>query len=180
MTSLVVSATNVLSFLSLLGGLLAVLLFCILVTPLKKSGWGKTIAEFFGKNSLLLSSLIALGAAASSLFYSEIAGFLPCVLCWWQRIFLYPQAIILPIASFKKNYSLKTYSLALSAAGFLVALYHTYIQFGGEPVAPCVSTGASCQVLYFLQYGYVTIPTMSLTAFALMILFMLLPTGEVD
>jgi disulfide bond formation protein DsbB len=119
-------------------------------------------------------------SVASSLFYSEIAGFAPCLLCWWQRIFLYPQAIILFIALFKKDWRVRKYAIALSGLGSLVSIYHTYIQFGGESLAPCPVGGVSCQIVYFVEYGYVTIPTMALTAFGLIILLMLFRKKEVQ
>ncbi len=174
MTPLATSATNILSFATLLGGILAVFLFLVLTTPLKKGAYGKTAADFFGRNAILFSFIVAISGVASSLFYSDIVGFLPCVLCWWQRIFLYPQVIIFAIALWKKDGLAPLYGIALSGLGFLVSLYHTYIQFGGEPLIPCTSTGVNCQTIYFLEYGYVTIPTMALTAFALILLFMLL------
>ena len=63
----------------------------------------------------------------------------------------------------------------LSAVGGLIALYHTFIQFGAQSIIPCSATGPSCTVVYFLQYGYVTIPTMSLTVFVVLLLLMNAP-----
>jgi disulfide bond formation protein DsbB len=107
-------------------------------------------------------------------------------LCWIQRGFLYTQAVILLIAMLgRKAERRKLYDrlvekccLILSCCGFAVAAYHTYLQLGGGAIVPCSATGPSCQYVYFLQYGYVTIPTMSLTAFALILLFMLLKKSE--
>jgi hypothetical protein len=64
--------------------------------------------------------------------------------------------------------------LILSGIGFPIAAYHMYLQLGGGAIVPCSAIGPSCSYVYFLQYGYVTIPTMSLTAFALILAFMLL------
>ncbi len=178
MTPLVQNVTDFLSFATLLGGIFAAFLIILLAGPFRKSDLGKQIADFFGQYAILFSFVIAFVSVASSLFYSEIAGFAPCVLCWWQRIFLYPQAVLFPIALVKKDWSIRRYALALSGAGFLVSLYHTYIQFGGESLAPCPVGGVSCQFIYFLEYGYVTIPTMSLTAFGLIILLMLFRKEE--
>lgn len=174
MTPFVQTVTDVLSFATLVGGIIAVFLFVVLVSPFRKSDRGNKIADFFGERAILFSFIISFISVASSLFYSEIAGFAPCVLCWWQRIFLYPQAAIFFIALIKKDWGVRKYTLTLSGLGSLVSMYHTYLQFGGEPLAPCSAAGGvSCQILYFVEYGYVTIPTMALTSFTLIILLML-------
>lgn len=178
MNPLVKNVTDVLSFATLIGGVIALFLFALLVSPFRKSRRGMEIADFFRQYAVLFSFIVSFVSVASSLFYSEIAGFAPCVLCWWQRVFLYPQAVILFVALFKKDWGVRKYALALSGLGFLVAFYHTYIQFGGESLAPCPVGGVSCQFIYFLEYGYVTIPTMALTAFGLIILLMLFHKEE--
>ena len=88
MTPLVSNVTNFLSYLIVILDIFAVCLFFILITPLRKRGWTKQVAEFFGERAIFLSFLVALAAVGGSLFYADIAGFQPCLLCWWQRIFL--------------------------------------------------------------------------------------------
>lgn len=90
MAPIVQSITDILSFATLLGGAIALFLFILLAGPFRESGPGKRIADFAGQRAILFSFVVALVSAAGSLFYSEVAGFAPCVLCWWQRIFLYP------------------------------------------------------------------------------------------
>ncbi len=174
MTPLVQNVTDFLSFGTLVADVIAVLLIALLVTPLKNTPWGKSAYGFFHRNSLWLGCAVATASIFASLFYSEIAGFLPCLLCWWDRILLYPQALILFIAALAKESTIRKYCLTLSCVGILLATYHTYLQFGGTAIGPCSIDGASCERVYFLQYGYVTIPTMALTAFALIFLFMML------
>lgn len=178
MSSFAQNTTNILSFLTLLADMFAVALFLLLVTPLKRRGWGKAAADFFGERAIFFSFLIAFTATFGSLFYSQVAGFPPCVLCWWQRIFLYPQTILLFTAFLKKDENMRLHSIVLSSVGALIALYHTFIQFGGQSLIPCSATGPSCTVLYFMEYGYITIPTMSLTAFVLLLLFMAAPNPK--
>jgi disulfide bond formation protein DsbB len=172
MTSLVQQTTNFLSYLIVLADILAVILFIILVTPLKNRGNGKKIAEFFGDNAVLLAFLVATASVLGSLFFSQIAQFQPCLLCWWQRILLYPQAAILLVALIAKKDDVRKYCLTLSWIGAAVSAYHTYLQFGGTSLGNCDVGGVSCEHVYFVQYGYVTIPTMALTAFVLIILFL--------
>lgn len=171
MPPLVQLATRVLSFSTLLADILIVLLILAILT--KKLGLGsffpEKFSDFFGTNALALSFVVVLVGTASSLFYSEIAGFAPCALCWWQRIFLYPQVLILCTALWKKESSALVYTLPLSMIGGLVAIYHSYLQFGGSPLIPCPASGISCSQIYFIEYGYITIPTMALTSFVLLI-----------
>ena len=136
---------------------------------------GRRISEFFGDNALLFSFAIAFTSILCSLFYSEIAGFVPCLLCWWARILLYPQALILLVALIANDQKVRKYCIALSSIGVVLTTYHSYLQFGGASLIPCSANGATCEHVYFMTYGYVTIPTMALTAFALILLFCLFP-----
>ncbi|HUC01857.1 MAG TPA: disulfide bond formation protein B [Candidatus Paceibacterota bacterium] len=182
MTPFVQAVTNVLSVGTVACDILVVLLFVIILTPLDEGGWGKKVTAFFGRHAVILSFLVAAGSVAGSLFYSEYAHFAPCELCWIQRGLLYTEAVILFLALFarKEEHVRKFHAwtqracITLSAIGFPVAAYHVYLQLGGGAIVPCSAIGPSCQYVYFLQFGYVTIPTMSLTAFALILVFMLL------
>ncbi len=180
MTPFVQNITTVLSFGVVVMDILAALLFFILITPLRRHGWTKRVAEFFGERAILLSFLVAFLSTIGSLFYSDIAQFQPCLLCWWQRIFLYPQAILLLIAFIKKDRLVRLHSIALSGIGALISLYHMFLQLGviGNDLIPCDASGVSCQHVYFIDFGYVTIPTMALTAFALILLFMFAPNPK--
>lgn len=174
MSPLVQNFTDLFSAGTLLADIFCVFLIILIATPLKKSEWGKPIAKFFGTHSISLTFLVCLASIAGGLFYSSIAGFTPCVLCWWQRIFLYPQAVILAIAFFTDDEHIHKYSLALSSLGILISIYDVYLQFGGTDVVNCAANGAiSCNFRYFVEYGYITIPTMALTAFALLLILML-------
>jgi disulfide bond formation protein DsbB len=178
MTPFVQTITDAASFGTVVLDIFVVLLLIILISPLKRRGAGKKIAEFIGERAILLSFIVALAATAGSLFYSDIAGFEPCLLCWWQRIFLYPQSILLLTAFIKKDENMRLHAIILSAIGALIAVYHTFLQLGVNPLLPCSATGPSCSFVYFIEYGYVTIPTMSLTVFALILLFMFAPNSK--
>jgi disulfide bond formation protein DsbB len=174
MTPLAQNVTDLFSFGTLVVDILCVFLIILFFTPLKKSEWGRPIARFLGKNSISLTFITCLLSIIGGLFYSSIAGFQPCVLCWWQRIFLYPQAVILAIAFFTDDEHIHKYSLALSSLGILVSIYNVYLQFGGTDAINCSAGGAtSCSIRYFVEYGYITIPTMALTAFTLLLILML-------
>ena len=182
MTPIVQIVTNFLSLGTIVADVLILFLFVIILTPLSEKGWGKNVDSFFGNHAIFFSFLVALGAVVGSLFYSEYAHFAPCELCWIQRGLLYTEAVILFVAMFaRKEEHVRTFGnwvqkacLVLSAIGFPVSAYHTYLQLGGGSIVPCSAIGPSCQYVYFIQYGYVTIPSMALTAFALILAFMLL------
>src|SRR3989344_1846647 len=151
MTPLVQSVTSMLSFFVVLGYGVVLLIFVSLVA--KSASWAKSVLNFFGSRAILFSFLVALAATATSLFYSNVAGFTPCLWCWWQRIFMYPQVVLLGIALAIRDKRIAIYSLALSIAGAVIAAYHTYIQFGGSPLIPCSadSAAATCGKVYFLN-----------------------------
>jgi disulfide bond formation protein DsbB len=181
MTPLVQTVTNILSLGTVASDVLVVFLLVIILTPLSEKGWGKKVGDFFGEHAVLFSFLVAGGSVVGSLFYSEFAHFAPCELCWIQRGFLYTEAILLFVAlAARKEERVRKFGewvrkacLILSAIQFPISAYHTYLQLGGGEIVPCSAIGPSCQYVYFVQYGYVTIPSMALTACALILLFML-------
>ncbi len=183
MTPVVQFVTDILSLGTVASDILIIFLLAIILTPLSERGWGRKVAAFFGKHAIVFSFLIATGSVIGSLFYSEFAHFAPCELCWIERGFIYTEAVILGVAiAMEKRghttaaavgeFSRKT-CLVLSGIDFPVSAYHTYLQLGGGAIVPCSATGPSCQFVYFIQYGYVTIPSMALTAATLVLLFML-------
>jgi len=134
------------------------------------------IAEFLENRGLWIGLALTLGGIISSLFYSEILGIAPCGLCWLQRVFLYPQAILFAVAIWKKSRDIADYSIALSIFGGVVALYQHYLQMGGANVLPCpavATQAADCSVRFLFEFGYITFPLMSFTVFAFLIIVML-------
>ncbi len=128
------------------------------------------IKENFVTIGFIFSLLIAL----SSLFYSQIVGFAPCALCWWQRVFIFPQVFLFGVAYFKKDKGILSYSFPLLITGMVIAFYHNYIYYFGEGLAPCDSSGVSCvQRLVNEMGGYISIPSLSLTSFVILITILL-------
>ena len=132
--------------------------------------------ETVGKRGLVLAFLTVTAATVMSLFYSDVVGFEPCKLCWFQRIFMYPQVVLLGMALAKKEKQIIDYALTLTIIGAVIALYHNYIYFGGTSIFPCSAfgLGVSCTKRFIFEFGYVTLPMMSFTAFAFAILFLAL------
>jgi disulfide bond formation protein DsbB len=131
--------------------------------------------NLFGRYALWAGFIVALTATSGSLFYSEVAGFTPCIFCWYQRIMMYPQVIIFGLALWKKDFHIVDYPLALSVVGALLAGYHYWMQFAANPLSPCSAIGfsVSCSQRFVTTLGYITIPMMALSAFLLIGLTML-------
>lgn len=134
--------------------------------------WLRRITD--GKE-MALSLGIVLFSIAGSVFFSEVAGFPACLYCWYQRVLLFPQAAIFAVALLKKDKGSADYSIVLSVIGALVALYQSYLQWGGEGFGSCYAGPGTidCAKRYFIEFGYVTLPVMSLTAFAVILILML-------
>jgi disulfide bond formation protein DsbB len=131
------------------------------------------LLDIVGNYALWIVLLVSGGAMAGSLFYSDIAGFPPCPICWYQRILLYPQVLIAAIALWTRDRRAATrYLLGLSYIGGAIALYHTYLQYGGSPLVPCsaAAEAVSCAQRFVFEFGFVTIPMMSLAVYAAIIL----------
>lgn len=121
-------------------------------------------------NWMLGALIVAIVATAGSLVYSEVVGYTPCKLCWFQRVFMYPQTILLALAYFKKDKNIKTYIQTLCGIGGSISIYHYIIQLLAKPSFFCSVGSVDCAQRVTLQFGYITIPLMALTAFALIFL----------
>lgn len=121
--------------------------------------------------------LVAASATLGALFMSEIMGFAPCVLCWWQRIFMFPLVLILALGLFPYDRTVLRYALPLAAVGLLVAGFHVLLTMGiiPETLAPC-RDGIPCKTLQVEWLGFVTIPLLSF--FAFLVLNLLLVTAH--
>lgn len=157
---------QIFSFLTILGqGVIFLLLLSLVFRK-------KEIVRFFSKRAILFLFAISLTATLGSLFYSEIAGFEPCKLCWFQRIFMYPQVVILALALWRRKSDVALYTLFLSGIGALIAGYHYLLQTGVVSDLPCSAVGYSvdCSQRFVMNFGYITLPMMALTAFLLIVL----------
>lgn len=158
--------TTLLPYTVILANLVAVILVAALIA---RNSWGRKIIDWIGKHALLLGFLVSLSAVLGSLFYSSVKGFEPCDLCWWQRTALYPTLVLFAVALKKHDRSIFTYILPLSLIASVVAIYNSYIQWGGSPLVPC-DPNNPCTKLYVYEFGYVTIPIMSLSIAVLLII----------
>jgi disulfide bond formation protein DsbB len=116
---------------------------------------------------LLLAWLVAIAATAGALFIGEVMLMVPCQLCWYQRIFMFPLALILGMACFSEDRRGAVYALPLALGGTAMAGYHTLLVAGLIPKAwlPC-SAGVSCADQRLEILNGIQIPWLSLAAFA--------------
>ncbi len=125
----------------------------------------------------------ALVATLGSLYFSQIMGLVPCVLCWYQRIAMYPLVLVLGVGILLRETRIKFYALPLSLIGLGIAIYHNLLYYGvlPESIAPC-TTGVSCTTRQVEWLGFITIPLLALVAFAVISICLILadPAGEAD
>ena len=136
--------------------------------PLCKIGIVSQNDSMASKNLLYIAWILSVLATAGSLFFSEIMGLPPCVLCWHQRIAMYPLVIVLGVGILFKDTKVALYSLPLAVMGLGVAIYHNLLYYNiiPESIAPCTS-GISCTTRQLEWLGFITIPLLSLVAFIL-------------
>lgn len=135
------------------------------------------VMDILGRYALMLGFLLSGASTVGSLIYSEVVGFPACILCWTQRIFMYPQMFIFGLAIWRNEKVIMVYTLMLSLIGGAVGLYQwikDMLSLYSDVTLPCSAVTAlpSCDKMYVLEYGYITIPMISLNAFVLIIIVM--------
>lgn len=163
--TLVAFVSTTLSILTLLSTMYLVLFVLGFVLRKKFPKLLEVLLNIVKHHEIQWSFVIALVATAGSLFYSEIAGYTPCKLCWFQRIFMYPLVIILGAALVKRR-NPKIYVIPMTSIGALIASYHYLIQ-RFEYATSCGVNAVECTMKYSFKFGYITIPMMALCAFLL-------------
>ena len=128
--------------------------------------------NFWQKYGAYPAFAVALTAMLGSLYYSEIAGFVPCTLCWYQRILMYPLSLIILVGILKQDEYLPNYVLPFSVIGMGVSTYHYLIQRGLLAHPAACSIGIPCNLSYVNYFGFITIPFLALTAFTLITVIM--------
>lgn len=126
------------------------------------------------KNIVFLCWLISLIASVGSLFFSEIMKFPPCVLCWYQRIAMYPLVLLFFISTFHPPRIGFSFCFPLVLIGWFISLYHNLLHYGivPESASPCLQ-GVSCATVYINWFGFITIPILSFIAFSFLIVLLM-------
>ena len=125
---------------------------------------------------LLAAWLLAAVSTMSAIYIGEILGQTPCVLCWFQRAFMFPLAVILAVACFYSDFTVCRYALPLAVIGALFAFAHSLLYVGliPQPIQPCTATGPSCSGAGMTIFGWLPLPFLALGTFATIIFLLLL------
>ena len=132
-----------------------------------------TVWETLGPSALWLAFLVALTATLGSLYLSEVAHFVPCKLCWYQRIAMYPLVPILAIAAWKRDVSVVRYVVPLAVIGAAISIYHYQLERFPSQASVSCSADAPCTVVWIWKFHFVSIPLMALSGFALIVALVL-------
>jgi disulfide bond formation protein DsbB len=133
---------------------------------LRRSSAGvATIVDDLGALALWLAWVVAAVATLGSLYFSEVAHYVPCELCWFQRICMYPLSVILLVAAVRRDRAIWVYAGPVAAVGAAVAIYHTQLTAFPDQASFC-STTVPCSTRYVWEFGFVSIPFMALAAFS--------------
>ncbi len=150
-----------------------IITIAILVIGVYGRSTGLKTLEFLRGTTLWLASGVAVAAMLGSLYLSEVAHLIPCKLCWYQRIAMYPIAVTLPIAARRSDNDFRMYPAVLASIGLAVAVWHRVIQtFPALDNGACAAVGPSCSAPYINEFGFVTIPHMAASAFALILVLL--------
>ena len=127
------------------------------------------LVELVAPNAFGMAWVVAFLATAGSLYFSEVAGFEPCTLCWYQRIAMYPLVVLLAIAAARRERAGAWYAIAIAAIGAVVSAYHVLLEW-----FPSIDTGACsattpCTLVWFRVFGFISLPTLAFVAFALIL-----------
>jgi disulfide bond formation protein DsbB len=142
--------------------------------------WPRRVIASIGPLALVLAAVVATVATLGSLYYSEVADFPPCRLCWYQRIAMYPLVPILGIAAARRDRAVRWYALPLAVIGAAVSVWHVLVEH-----FPSLESGACdpvnpCSIVWVEQLGYLTIPAMALSGFVVIGLLVSLPRTPHD
>lgn len=127
---------------------------------------------------LYVAFAVALAAMLGSIYFSDIMGFPPCILCWYQRIAMYPLVFIIAVGVLLEDARVWIYALPTAVVGILIAVYHNLIYYGLMPqkLQPC-TIEASCSTRYYELFGFISIPMMSLLGFLAILACLLIYRG---
>jgi disulfide bond formation protein DsbB len=154
-------ATNFFALLTLAAGAGA-----LGVAVLAAAGRTALLREHVGPRALWLAFLVASVTTLGSLYYSEVAGFPPCELCWYQRIAAYPLPVILGVAAWRGDAGVRRYVWPVLAIGALIAGYHYQLEWFPRQSLVACSADVPCSVPWFRAFGFVSLPFMALSSFA--------------
>jgi disulfide bond formation protein DsbB len=127
------------------------------------------VVDACGEAALPLALAVAATCMAGSLYFSEVADFVPCTLCWYQRIAMYPLVLILAVAAVLRDRAVRRYVVPLAAVGMVTSLYHYLVEWFPEAESGVCRAEQPCSLVWFRELGFITLPFMALSGFALIV-----------
>jgi disulfide bond formation protein DsbB len=140
----------------------------------------ESMRERLAPGAITAAAIVAVLAMGGSLYYSEIVHFVPCALCWFQRIAMYPLVLLLGIAAFRRDIGIRVYAIPLAAIGAVISVYHLLLEWKLVEVSLVCEVDNPCSSVLFRQFGFISLPFLALTAFLLIIAFLLIPHRDDD
>jgi disulfide bond formation protein DsbB len=140
-------------------------------------GTGSEVLRSVAANRMVICAAITSTATLGSLYFSEVAHFVPCTLCWYQRIAMYPLAVLTALAAVRRD-DLSVYVRVIASIGLVISAYHWLLERFPSIDAGVCSTAVPCELVWFEKFGFITLPFMAFTAFAAVLVVTTLPRQE--
>ncbi len=156
-------------FLAVLVLMALLVVVALMFRPVRRAALGLGMGESWRWLAFGVAAL----ATAGSLGFSEVIGYEPCELCWYQRIAMYPMVVIFGVDLMRSGARTRRYALPLAAVGLVISIYHYVLQVFPAAGAGVCGTGVSCSARYVEEFGFVSIPFMAGVSFALIIAILL-------
>ncbi|HET7483664.1 MAG TPA: disulfide oxidoreductase [Actinomycetota bacterium] len=138
------------------------------------------LRQHVADHALPLAFLVALICTLGSLYYSEVAHFIPCKLCWYQRIAMYPLTVILGIAAMRRDLQIRRYVIPIVALGSVISTYHYVIERFPNLAGGSCDPSAPCTVTWVWEFRFISIPFMALGGFALIATLLLTASPSIS
>ena len=142
-----------------------------LVAPVSPAvrAWWRNVRVAFAPQAVLMAAVVALVCTSGSLYLSEVAGFHPCRLCWYQRYAMYPLVLVLGVASALRSAVLRWVGLVVAVIGGSISIYHLLVERYPTLESTACDPFNPCSIIWVEHFGYLTIPAMALSGFALIV-----------
>jgi len=133
---------------------------------------GDSLVAQVGPQALALAAVVALVCTLGSLYLSEVANFPPCRLCWFQRIAMYPLVVVLGVAAVRRDYGARLAGAILAGIGACISIWHLLIERYPSLESGSCDPNNPCSIKWIEEFGYLTIPGMALSGFALILVLL--------
>ena len=132
----------------------------------------KRVVAEIGPQASAMAAVVALVCTAGSLYLSEVANFPPCRLCWFQRVAMYPLVVLLGLAAVRRDLGIRPYVIVLAVMGSMVSVWHMIVERNPTLEGTSCDPLNPCSIIWIERFGYLTIPAMALSGFALIVAFL--------